>query len=206
MPSSLAEQFNKAPSQEPQRITLSPLNPDPVASMRIWGGTVLLGDKTFRVPALDAASWLEVLLAETQDLEQIFPGFCGPEAVLDVNQMLLIGQVGPEDLEKSILDLLEEVSGRRWWITIRLCYALRRNWESAGGELARHGVTPFHVPLSYWLDAAYTTMIRLILEGQKPKIAEDFTRALTTPPASEGRNIDEEQNSLAFLAAMRNSR
>lgn len=189
-----------------ERITLSPVNPDPVASMRMWGATVSLGDQAWRIPGLDASAWLEVLLGEPQNLEDIFPGFCGSEAVLDVNQMILIGRVEPEDLERAILDLLEEVSGRKWWITLRLCFALRKNWESVGGELARHGVTPFGVPLSYWLDAAYTTMIRLIVEGPKPKVAEEFTRALTTPPASEGRNFDEEANSLAFLAAMRGSR
>lgn len=196
-----------SPTQRgPERITLSAVNPDPVASMTMWGATVSLGGKEFRVPSLDAATWLEVLLAETVDFEALFPGLAGPETVLEVNQMLLAGDILPEDLERAILDMLESVSGRAWWITSRLCYSLRKNWESVGGELARNGVTPFGVPLSYWLDAAYTTFIYLILHGQKPKTAEEFSRALTTPPPSEGRNFDEEANSLAFLAAMKGSR
>ena len=174
--------------------------------MRIWGATVVLGDREYKVPAMDAAGWLEILLADPMVFEDLFPATAGPVAVLEVNQALLLGQVDPEELEKAIKDLLEAVSGRCWWITLRLCYSLRQHWESVGGDLARHGVTPFGVPLSFWLDAAYTTMVRLILEGPKPKVAEEFTRTLTRPPASEGRHFDEEANSLAFLAAMRASR
>jgi hypothetical protein len=174
--------------------------------MAMWGANVSLGGKQFRVPSLDAAAWLEILMAETVDFEALFPGLAGPEAVLEVNQMLLAGDITSEDLEQAILDMLESVAGRVWWITLRLCYALRKNWESVGGELARNAVTPFGVPLSYWLDAAYATLIHLILHSQKPKNAEEFSRALTTPPPSEGRNFDEEANSLAFLAAMKGSR
>lgn len=197
---------SRATDREPERINLSATNPDPVASMRIWGADVAVGGQTYKVPAMDAAGWLEILLAETVVFEDLFPATAGPSVVLEVNQMMLAGRVRQEELEKAILDLLEAVSGRSWWVTLRLCFALRKNWESVGGELARNGVVPFGVPLSYWLDGAYTTMIQLILGGAKPKLAEDFTRALTTPPPSEGRDFDEEANSLAFLAAMRGSR
>lgn len=192
--------------QAPQTITLSPANPDPVASMRIWGADVQLGGQTFHVPAADAATWLQVLLAKDVVYEDLFPAMAGDEAILAVNQMLLVGHVGVEDLERAILDLVEEVSGRRWWITLRMCFSLRQSWESVGGELARHGVTPFGVPLSYWLDAAYSTAVDIILRGPKPKQAQEWTRALTTAPPSEGSQVDEEANSLAFLAAMRGSR
>lgn len=193
------------PAPQPEVIHLSPVNPDPVASMRIWGSTVTLGDQEFTVPAMDAAGWLEILLAEEVSFEDMFPGLAGPAAVFEVNEMLLSGRVDPGELEQAILDLLEAVSGRRWWITTRLCLSARSNWESIGGELARNGVTPFGVPLSYWLDAAYSTMIDLILKGAKPKLAAEWSRALTMPPPSENRDIDEEANANAFLAALKAS-
>lgn len=191
------------PGRQPETISLSPVNPDPVASMRMWGADVSFGDRSFHVPAMDAAGWLELLLAESVDYEGLFPGLAGPGAVAEVNQMILEGEASDEDLLAGIQDLIEMVSGRAWWITFRLCFAIRRNWESVGGELARHGVVPWGVPLSYWLDAAYTTMIEIIMNGPKPKQAADFSRALTQPPPSETREIDEEANSLAFLAALR---
>jgi hypothetical protein len=190
-------------SAEPEVISLSPVNPDPVASMRIWGADVTLGDQVFRVPAMDAAGWLEYLLADKIVYEDLFPGLAGPAAVVAVNQMLLDGEVSNEDLEQAILDLIEQVSGRAWWVTVKLCFSLRHNWESAGGELARNAVVPFGVPLSYWLDAAYATMIRLFMEGPKPKDASRWTHELTVPPASETREIDDVANANAFLAAFR---
>lgn len=174
--------------------------------MAMWGANVSFGGETFYVPAMDAARWLEILLAKQIDYEALFPGLCGPAVQMDVNKMILDGDVTNEDLERAILDLVEEVSGRRWWTTFRLCISIRGAWDVLGGELARHGVTPFGVPLSYWLDGAYTTMIDLLLRGPEPKKAEEWTRALTVPPASEGRDVDLEANSLAFLAAMRGSR
>lgn len=194
-----------ARSTQPEVISLSPINPDPVASMCLWGADVDFGGRQFYVPPFDAARWLEILLAEPVVFEDMFPGLAGPQAVVDVNQMMLADEASAQDLEQAILDLLEQVSGRRWWITVRLCFSLRRSWESIGGELARHGVTPFGVPLSYWLDAAYSTVIDVFMKGPKPKQAADWTRALTMPPVSEARQIDEEANANAFLAALRAS-
>lgn len=157
--------------------------------------------RVFKVPAMDAAGWLELLLAETIDYEGLFPGLAGPQAVLEVNQMMLEGQAAEGDLERAILDLLEAVSGRSWWITLRLCFSMRSNWESVGGEMARMGVYPWGMPLGYWLDAAYSTMVDLMLKGPKPKNAADWSRAVAQAPVTEMRELDEAANSAAFLAA-----
>lgn len=160
-------------------------------------------DEVYRVEPMDAAGWLELLLADPVDWEGLFPGLAGPQAVFEVNQAVLAGEADDEDVKQAILDLLEAVSGRAWWITLRLCSSVRSNWESLGGELARHGVVPWGVPLGYWLDAAYATMIDLMLKGPRPKQASDWSRALTQPPPSETRNFDEKANADAFLAALR---
>lgn len=186
---------------QPEIIHLSPMGVDPVASMRSWGADVSFAGRVFKVPAMDAAGWLELLLAETVDYEGLFPGLAGPQAVLEVNQMMLEGQAAEGDLERAILDLLEAVSGRSWWITLRLCFSVRSNWESVGGEMARMGVYPWGMPLGYWLDAAYSTMVDLMLKGPKPKNAADWSRAVAQAPVTEMRELDEAANSDAFLAA-----
>jgi hypothetical protein len=188
---------------KPEIISLSPTNADPVSAMRCWGANVSFADEVYRVEPMDAAGWLELLLADPVDWEGLFPGLAGPQAVFEVNQAVLAGEADDEDVKQAILDLLEAVSGRAWWITLRLCGSVRSNWESLGGELARHGVVPWGVPLGYWLDAAYATMIDLMLKGPRPKQASDWSRALTQPPPSETRNFDEKANADAFLAALR---
>jgi hypothetical protein len=190
-------------SSEPEVIHLSKMSVDPVSSMRAWGAEVTFADRTFKVPAVDAAGWLELLLAEDVDYEAIFPGLAGPEVVFTVNQMMVEGDATEDDLRGAILDLIEAVSGRSWWITLRLCYSIRSNWESIGGEMARRGVYPWGMPLGYWLDAAYSTVIELMVNGPKPKTAADWSRAIVTPPPSENRSIDEEANAMAFMAALR---
>lgn len=187
----------------PEVIHLSPVGVDPVASMRSWGADITFAEKVYKVPAMDAAGWLELLLAKEIDYEGLFPGLAGPQAVYEVNQMLLSGRADEDDLKQSILDLVEAVSGRPWWVTLRLCYSLRHNWESIGGEMARMGCQPWGSPLSWWLDAAYATMIDLLLKGPKPKMAADWSKAVTMAPPSEIRKFDEAENSMAFLAALR---
>jgi hypothetical protein len=152
---------------------------------------------------MDAAGWLELLLAEPIEYEELFPGLAGPQAVMDVNQMILSGAADSEDLERAILDLIEAVSGRSWWITLRLCFSIRAHWGSVGGEMARQGMHPWGMPLGYWLDGAYATMIELLLKGPKPKAAADWSRAIVQPPPQETRQIDEVENANAFLAAFR---
>lgn len=187
-----------------ENIRLAPTNPDPLASLAVWPVKVSLGGKVFSIPALDAAAWLMILLAEEIDLEAIFPGMAGPEAVAEVNRMLLWNEATEEELAEAIQDALEAVSGRRWWIAMRLCRIMRNFWERAGGELAASGVTPFGVSLSWWLDAAYATCIRLIAANDPKKLGE-FTQSLVMPPPSEGRKVDEVANSQAFLVALRQS-
>lgn len=190
-------------SGRPEVIHLSPMNVDPVSSMRTWGAEVNFASRTYKVPAMDAAGWLELLLAESIDYEGLFPGLAGPQAVFECNQLMLEGQADEDDLKQAILDLVEAVSGRSWWITLRLCFSVRSNWESVGGEMARMGVYPWGMPLGYWLDAAYATMIDLMLSGPKPKNAADWSRAIAQPPVTEVRQLDEVANANAFLAALR---
>jgi len=190
-----------APS-EPEKIRVVPTNPDPVASLGVWAIHVTIGERSWRIPPLDAAEWLKILLAEDLSLEAIFPGLAGPAVVSEINMLMLEGLISDEDLIDAIKDAIEAVSGRRWWITLRLARTLRNFWERVGGELAAHGVTPFGVSLSYWLDGAYAICFRLIAETE-PKRLTEFTQMLVSPPPDEARKIDDVAEGNAFLAAMR---
>lgn len=192
-----------AKSGQPEVIRLADIAVDPVSSVRSWGADVSFGGQQFHVPAMDAAGWLELLLADPIDFEGLFPGLAGPQAQFVVNQMMIAGDADGDDLERAILDLVEAVSGRSWWVTLRLCYSVRSNWVTVGGEMARHGMHPWGMPLGYWLDGAYSTMIKLFMEGPKPKQAADWSRAIALPPPSENRQVDDDANTAAFFAAFR---
>lgn len=170
--------------------------------------TVELGGEDFVVPALPASRWLEVLLAPQILPENWLPGFLAPSDQLRCNQMLLEGLVETDDFEQAIWDVLEAVSGRRWWTALRLCASVRAHWEWVSGDLALRGVRPFDVPLSFWLDGAYSAMIAGILDRtQDPRKVADWTRVLTLPPVTEVRkDFDEQQNTDAFFAALRTAR
>lgn len=183
-------------------IRLAPTNVDPVASLDTWPVNVDLGGKRFRIPALDAAQWLKILLAETLDLEDIFPGLAGPGVRLQINEMLIEGEISEKDLVDAIKEALEVASGRRWWITLRLCRVLRAFWEKVGGNLAAHGMHPAGVPLAHWLDGAYFVCVEAIAASQPKKLTE-FTQMLTAPPPEEARKVDDVAEGNAFLAAMR---
>lgn len=193
-------------SSDSRKIRIESTNAEPLASLALYKVAVNLGERRYLIPALDAATWLQVLLAEEFDAEAIFPGFCGPAIISEVNQLLLGEEVTMEQMERAILDTIEAVSGRKWWITMQLCAWLRANWDRVGGELASYGVTPFGISLSYWLDGAYATSLRLIRDAD-PANLTPFTTWLTQPPPGRAvENFDLDRNQAAFKAAMAQAR
>lgn len=165
-----------------------------------------MGGRDFEVPPLPAARWLEVLLSPQIDPEAWFPGFCDPEIEMAVWQMLDEGVASREEFETAVWETLEQISGRRWWITLRLCASVRIHWEWVGGVFALRGLDAGRVSLGCWLDAAYKTMLDGILErSQDLKKVGDWNRALTTAPAGKVQ-VDDKENGDAFLAALRAAR
>jgi hypothetical protein len=193
---------------QPKSVSLTATQADPLASLRMWGAGVVLGGVDFEVPPLPAARWLEVLLTPVPDPEAWFPGLCAADVELAVWQLMESGGATQEEFEQVIWDVLEEVSGRPWWITTRLCGSVRAHWDWVGGALALRGVDPMRLPLGAWLDAAYNTMVDGIVERtQDLRKLADWNRALTAPPSSVARQVlDEKANADAFLAALKAAR
>jgi hypothetical protein len=187
-------------------VRVSPTDADPLAALRISRIAVDLGDRRFIIPALPARDWLEVLLDEDLNPEEIFPGFCGTDDIIAVNQMLLDGEVTMDQMTEAIYSVLEQATGRRWWVAIRLCRTIRAGWDRIGGRLASHGVTPFDVPLAYWLDGAYDAVLGLIMEAD-PKGLGSFTQKLTAPPPGMAKALfDRTRANEAFRANMNRAR
>lgn len=189
-------------------VSLAHTNPDPLMSLRVAPIIVDFGGREHTIPAYPAARWLEVLLSPQVNLEALFPGLAGLDAELDVNLALVDGRGTQDELEEIIYEVLQAASGRQWWVTLRLCAALRIHWEWVGGAMARSGLTPFDVPLAFWLDGAYATMIAQMAanaaEAKDLQRIADWTHALTVPPAAVVRaEADDTMDRDAFLALAR---
>lgn len=184
------------------------MNPDPLASLRMAPIWVTFAGADYQIPQMPAAAWLEVLLADPLEMEAVFPGLAGLDTQLAVNVALADGHATADELRDTIYEVLEVASGRRWWMVLRLCASLRTHWEWAGGAMARNGLTPFDVPLAFWLDGAFATMVHEMASNASElkdlqRIA-DWTQALVVPPPSEVR--EEAQDTMdrdAFLALAR---
>jgi hypothetical protein len=187
-------------------VRISPTDVDPLASLGLSKVAVELAGRRWLIPAVDASVWLRILLAEDLDVEEIFPGLCGPDVIVEVNQLIIEGSITMAEMQDTMFDVIEAASGRRWWITLRLCRTLRSTWDRVGGELASRGVTPFGVSLSYWLDGAYATFLRLLADGD-PKNAGRFAQQLVQPPPGLAKaNFDQDAAAASFRAAMNRGR
>ena len=184
------------------QVRVSPTDVDPLASLRISKVAVDLAGRRWLIPALEAATWLEILLDEELDPEALFPGLCGPEVIVEVNDLIILGEITMEQMQEAIFDVIEAASGRRWWVTLRLCRSVRANWDRVGGELASRGVTPFGISLSYWLDGAYATILRLLAEGDVRSVGRFTQQLVSPPPGMAMENFNRDRAAEAFRAAM----
>lgn len=151
---------------------------DPAASMRIWAVEFELGGRTFEVPALPAADWLLMLM--NGDLLDVLD--MGDLSAVD--EMILGGEVTPEEVGKVLTSVIEQATGRSFHTSLILAQVAKMQWPIIGGELARRGMRFDQVSIGAALDAIYVT----ILDRLKPEAAEKF-QALLDSEVSPGGKI-----------------
>lgn len=185
--------------QEPAAGT-TPTGLDPVASLRCWSVVVALGGRRWTIPALPAADWLEPLFAADLIPDDIFPAMVGdPQAVRWLDEALLAGDITLEQATEAAMEALTVAAGRPWWVTVRLAAFVAKSWDHIGGQLAITGPDAATCPLGRWLDAAYLTCVR----SMKPDSVDRWMAYLNTPPIGVNAALDEDEESAAFLAAMK---
>jgi hypothetical protein len=151
-------------------------NLDPVWSLKPWPAELHLDGETWEFPAAAAVEWLSVLMQEEPDLDQVLMDMC-PRGL----ELLFRDTVEPEVLYRGVLELIEVVAARRWWITLRLISVVRANWHVLGPEMITSGVDPQVLSLAAWLDA----MTVLVIQAMDPKEVGLFVSRLELPPPSE---------------------
>jgi hypothetical protein len=167
-----------APDTSSSRVSVPKLNKDPIQSLQPLSVELTIAGQEFDIPAQSAAEWLTVLMVEDLDLADILPGMV--EDPVAVEDLILDGKLGLDELEEAILGILEVVSARPWWVALRLVEMARTSWDVLGAELLLRGVDATKVSLAAWLDMALLVALR----SMDPKDIQMFTSKLESPPPS----------------------
>jgi hypothetical protein len=173
---------------------------DLLASLKPWSiEDIVIVDKTYRIPALAAVGWLEILLDDQVSLFAI-TGLLEPDANADIEEHILNGRYQRDEWEQLTWELVAIAAGRPWWTTLYLIGNAKHvnNVDAVKGELALHGVDATKISLSSWLDAVY----RIFTQHMKQEDRQKFDLLLARPPAGIKVKTDTAANRAAFSALM----
>lgn len=167
-------------------------------SLKPWPVTAWWYGQPHDIPALPAVDWITALVdGDRLNWLGIFPGLCGPGIRQSIDEGLVSGQVDIWDLVDVARDVLSAVSGREWWVAVRLIGAAANSWNVVGGEFAIRHVDAATLSLSGWLDAA----LHILLRAMDRKDHTMFLSQLEIPPVEIRDQMPEpEMSADAFLA------
>lgn len=133
---------------------------------------VQVADTWILVPARPAADWLELLMGEPGDwdMDAIFPGLAEDPDNL-VNESLWAGEITPQELEDKTLELISTVSGRPWYVAMRMIQLAQASWSVLGTTLLLHGIDAGKVSLSSWLDGLWYAIFSSVKKEERTKLA-----------------------------------
>ncbi len=169
---------------------------DPVWSLRPWPVSVRVAGGMYEIPALPAVDWLTVLMTDDPALDDIFPGLLDEADQDVVTEAMLDGHL--EETFSVCLDIITAVSGRPWYIAMRLIDVARTSWHVLGAEMLLKGVDAEKLSLSGWLDILVLTIMKNI----DPKDAAMFTMRLEAPPADIEVEQPEPEMSVSSFMSM----
>jgi len=125
-----------------------------------------------------AAEWLSILMGTQVDLDDILPGLLDQEQANLVEDALFAGTLDLEQLHQLALDVLTQVSGRMWYVAMKIIASAEASWNVIGGELVIRNVDAARISLSSWLDATYLILLRNMSNSE----ATIFNARLQVPP------------------------
>lgn len=187
---------NPAPSSDSGRISVPSLNQDPIQSMRPWSVLVTCRGRELEIPAMPAVDWLAILMPAEPHLDDVFPGLLPDEDADWVEEQILAGALELTEFQGVLFEIIETVSARKWWVTLRLVDMARRSWDAIGAEMLMRGVDASTLSLSGWLDVLLITVLR----NMDSKDITMFTLKLEAPPEGEQESEELEMSRSAFMA------
>jgi hypothetical protein len=149
------------------------------------------------IPAMCAADWLQVLMAEDLDPEDVFPGLLSEPDRVEVEDQLHHGVLLLTEVHHTALEVISQVSGRPWWVALRLIQGGRAAWDAIGGDLVRKADASI-LSLAGWLDVLFLVLVRAIDDDKRDMF---LLKLQAVPLGWEEDNPEElEMSTDAFLA------
>jgi hypothetical protein len=118
------------------------------------------------IPAMCAADWLHVLMNAQLQADDVFPGLLDEDERQFVEDQLHSGILDLGDSQELALEIISQVSGRPWWVSLRLITIARQSWDALGGDMVKRADAAV-VPLAAWLDSLFLLIVRNIDDSKR---------------------------------------
>lgn len=152
---------------------------DPIWSLKPWPMDIILGPHhVIHLDALPAVEWLTYLLSTEPDIISLVS-----DLMPELEDYVFDNELSGTEFFELALWIIGEVSGRDWWVAIRLILFAARQWHIMGPAMLLNGADPSKISLAMWLDIALVTA----LENIKPEKATMFTLDLEVKPILPGQ-------------------
>jgi hypothetical protein len=176
---------------------------DPLASMRCWAIGIELGGHLFEVPPLPAVEWWPVLTSvdPTLVLDMV-----ESSSGIDLDEMILSGELSGSDLDQALLDAIEAATGRPPQAAYVLASVAALQWPSIGGRMAERGFRWDVMPIGAALDAIYSIVVGALPEKSedgKRKPREEFLALLDRPMPGQPLDRDKMVSQFETIAGPR---
>jgi hypothetical protein len=179
------------PESPSNSVIVPRTNRNPIRSLAPAPVIISIGSRELTFPALPAAEWLTVLMGDWTP-DDLFLDLM-PDGV----RVLSSGELSPDDTVDMALDVIEEVSGRNWWVALNIIQAMVEVWDVMGAEAIFNNVDAQHISLAAWLDAMLVLLLRRTNPDQGPMLVAMLEKP---PPGEELPEEDFEMSTSRFLS------
>lgn len=169
----------------PPQVQVPSWNLDPVASLQCWPVEISYMGHRYTIPAMSALEWLDLIMEDFL-FTSIVPGLLSEDEGNIFVSGVLDDEDGDEALYRLGAEVLEQVSARHWWITLRLIGVAKHSWPVLGAKMIER-VDASKISLAAWLDVFTLLMAELI----KPEKATMLFSKIEIAPQGENESEDE---------------
>lgn len=163
-----------------------------LASLRLWGVSVVIGEHGFHVPPQPAADWIDAIV--TNSMLDLLPTG-DAERLTD---LVAGGDIESVALQRAFMDAITEAAGREWHIAARLVSLLFQ--DDLRGEVLSV-IDPQVRSFAAVLDVTYATCVRWKSEQQRTTFdgmifAPAESGPITSDPRERAQQMREESKRL----------
>lgn len=156
---------------------------------------VILLDRAFTIPAMDAVDWLRILTIPGLSAYDVFPVLAGPDAVEFVEDVLWDELATDGEITRLGFDVISAAADRPWWVAVRIVASVAEAWDRV------HVNQAAGASFAGWLDEVWSRIMSLM----DPKRVVGWVGSVEAPPEGWEAEVDFDAQERAFMAAMRSA-